>query len=118
MKTLKLFMLAFMVGIFGSSFAQDAKSAAKPSVYFIQAPHTKEQCMTTLVEMKDKGDAYLSKFEFGCMSGDHTAYGFMEGTSEESIRKMLPAMEQKTAKITKVNKMTVAEIEKMHKDHM
>jgi len=118
MKTLKLSMLAFMVCIFGSSFAQSAKSTAKSSVYFIQVPHTKEQCMNTLVEMKDKGDAFLSKFEFGCMSGDHTAYAFIEGASEESIRTMLPADEQKAAKITKVNKMTAAEIEKMHKDHM
>ena len=118
MKTSKLLMLAFMACIFGSSFAQSATSEAKSSVYLIQAPHTKEQCMNTLVEMKDKGDAFLSKFEFGCMSGDHTAYAFIEGTSEEGIRKMLPADEQKTAKITKVNKITAAEIEKLHKDHM
>jgi hypothetical protein len=122
MKTLRLFMLAIMMGIFGSAFAQSTKPAdkaeVKKSVYFVQVPHTKEQCMDALVEMKDQGEAVLSKFEYGCMSGDHTAYGFLEGQSEESVRLKLPAAEQKSAKIVKVNKFTAAEIEKMHKDHM
>lgn len=122
MKTLKLFMLFTMIGTFGSTFAQTTKPAAKaetkPSVYFVQVPHTKEQCMTALVEMKNQGESILSKFEYGCMSGDHTAYGFLEGKSEESVKLMLPEAERTTAKIVKVNKFTAAEIEKMHKDHM
>jgi hypothetical protein len=52
------------------------------------------------------------------MDGDHTAYAFIEGTSPETVRKMLPENEQKAAKITKVNKMTAAQIEKIHKEHM
>jgi hypothetical protein len=52
------------------------------------------------------------------MSGDHNAYGFLQGTSEESIRNLLPASEQKQAKIIKVNKFSVAQIEQFHKDHM
>ena len=122
MKTLRLFALVCMIGIVGSSFAQETKPAAKAevkkSVYFVQVPHTKEQCMDALVDMKDKGDALLSKFEYGCMSGDHTAYGFLEATSEEKVKTLLPESELKRAKIVKVNKFTAAEIEKMHKDHM
>jgi hypothetical protein len=122
MKTLRLFMLVIMTGIVGSSFAQDtkpeAKAEVKKSVYFVQVPHTKEQCMDALVDMKDKGDAVLSKFEYGCMSGDHTAYGFLEATSEEKVKTLLPVSEQKSARIVKVHKFTVADIEKMHKDHM
>jgi len=121
MKMMRLFMLAALLGISGSILAQSGASATKPegkSTYFVQVPHTKEQCMTALVEMKDKGEKLLSEFEYGCMSGDHTAYGFLHGASEEIIRSQLPASEQKAAKIKKVNKFTGAEIEKMHKDHM
>jgi hypothetical protein len=74
--------------------------------------------MNVLSDMKGKGDVLLSKFEFGCMSGDHTGYAFLEGASEENIRQMLPEAEQKTAKVTKVDKFTAAQIEKLHKDHM
>jgi hypothetical protein len=129
MKTLKLFLLAALIGTAGSAVAQSAKADAEVqaksvskaeanSTFFVQLPHTKEQCMTALVDMKNKGDNMLSHFEYGCMSGDHTAYGFLEGTSVEGLRSTLPVSEQKQAKIIKVNKFTVAEIEKYHKEHM
>jgi hypothetical protein len=121
MKAIKLFMIAALLGICGSTFAQCAASAAKPedkSTYFVQLPHTKEQCLTALVEIKDKGEKLLSELEYGCKSGDHTGYGFLKGTSEENVRSMIPASQQKTAKIEKVNKFTASEIETLHKDHM
>ena len=119
MKALKLTMAIMMISMCGSIFAQTAKPTEKTSKFFVQIPHTAEQCMNTLVEMKDKGgDVYLSKFNFGCMSGDHTAYAFLEGKSEEDVRQMLPKDEQKNAKIEKVDKFTAAQIEKMHKEHM
>ena len=118
MKTLRFVMVAILVGIAGSAFAQSSSSASKSQTYFVQIPHTQEQCLNSLDNMKSKGgDALLSKFEYGCMDGDHTAYAFLMGTSPDEIKKTLPEAEQKAAKITKVNKVTVADIEKYHKDH-
>jgi hypothetical protein len=68
--------------------------------------------------MKGKGDAFLSKFEFGCMSGDHTAYAFLTGKSEDDVRQMLPKDEQASANIQKVDKFTSEQIEKLHKGKM
>ena len=122
MKTIRLLYLVTFIGIFGSTFAQSAKPEAKKettvSMFFVQIPHTKEDCMTALVDMKSKGDDLLSKFEYGCMSGDHTAYGFLEGTTAESIKQSLPGINQKNAKVVKVKKFTAAEIEKMHHGSM
>ena len=118
MKTLRFLIVAILIGIAGSAFAQSSTSASKSQTYLVSVPHTPEQCLSTLDEMKGKGDAFLSKFEFGCMDGDHTAYAFIDGASSDNVRKMLPENEQKAAKITKVNKMTAADIEKIHKDHM
>jgi hypothetical protein len=69
-----------------------------------------------MTDIKGKGDEFLSKFEFGCLSGDHTGYAFLSGNSEESIRQSLPKDVQTTAKIQKVDKLTSAQIEKFHKD--
>jgi hypothetical protein len=118
MKTLRFLMIAILIGIAGSAFAQSSTSSSKSQTFLVTVPHTPEQCLNTLDEMKSKGDAFLSKFEFGCMDGDHTAYAFIDGTSADNVRKMLPENEQKAAKITKVNKMTAAQIEKIHKEHM
>jgi len=129
MKTLRFSLIIAMICIAGSAFSQEVKPSvreeAKPSemetdaatsVYFVQVPHTKEQCMKSLESMKSKGDAVLSQFEYGCMSGDHTAYGFLKGSSEANIKQMLPTTELANAKIVKVKKFTVAEIESLHKD--
>jgi Skp family chaperone for outer membrane proteins len=117
MKTTKLFMAIMCLAIVSSLSAQTTKPAEKTNKYFVQVSHTPDQCLNTLTEMKDKGDAYLAKFNFGCMSGDHTAYAFLDGKSEEDIRQMLPKDQQTNAKIVKVDKFTAAQIEKMHKEH-
>ena len=119
MKSLKVISSVFLLSLCLVSFGQSTPAASgKMSVYFVQAPHTPEQCLGTLTDLKTKGDQYLSKFEFGCMSGDHTAYAFLEGKSEEDVKMMLPKDMQALAKVEKVDKFTPEQIEKIHKDKM
>jgi len=120
MKTLKVLSSLFLLSICLMSFGQSApaKAGDKTSMYLVQIKHTPEQCVTTLNGVKSKGDAFLSKFEWGCMQGDHTAYAFLEGKSEEDVKMMLPKDVQALAKIEKVDKFTPEQIEKIHKDKM
>jgi hypothetical protein len=120
MKTLKVLTSVFLMSVCLVSFSQSTKSSSTSStksVYFVQTTHTPEQCLNNLTETKSKGDAFLSKFEFGCMSGNHTGYAFLEGTSEDNVKMMLPKEAQSTAKIFKVDKFTAAQIENLHKQH-
>lgn len=71
MKTLKIVASVFLLTLCLVSSGQATQTSTKKNVYFVQSAHNPEQCVATLSEMKSKGDAYLSKFEFGCMSGDH-----------------------------------------------
>ena len=120
MKTIKVISSIVLLMVSMVSFSQTAStgSAAKPSVYLVQIPHTSDQCVKTLTDLKGKGDAFLSKFEFGCMSGDHTGYAFLSGKSENDVRLMLPKDVQASAKIEKVDKFTADQIDKLHKDKM
>jgi len=119
MKSLKVISSVFLLSLCLVSFGQSTPAAAgKTSVYFVQAPHTPEQCVGTLTDLKSKGDQFLSKFEFGCMSGDHTAYAFLEGKSEAEVRASLPKDLQASAKIQKVDKFTPEQVEKLHKGKM
>ena len=118
MKTLKVISSVVLLSLCMIASGQAAKTTAKLNVYFVQAPHNPEQCIATLSELKSKGDAFLSKFEFGCMSGDHTGYAFLTGKSEDDVRQMLPKDEQASAKIQKVDKFTSEQIEKLHKGKM
>ena len=119
MKTLKIVSSVFLLMICLISSGQTNPSGNnKKNVYLVSTTHKPEECLNSLTEFKGKGDAFLSKFEFGCMSGDHTAYAFLEGSSESDVRKMLPKEAQANAKIQKVDKFTVEQIEKIHKDKM
>jgi hypothetical protein len=117
MKTLKFISSAILLMICLGSFSQTTPAGnSKKNVYLVSTTHKPEECLNNLTEFKGKGDAFLSKFEFGCMSGDHTAYAFLEGASESDVRQMLPKEAQANAKIQKVDKFTVDQIEKIHQD--
>lgn len=95
---------------------EDTKAAAGMNTYFVSAAHTPEQCMSVMDDMKAKGDKGLSKFKWGCESGDHTTYGFVQAASADEARNMLPLAVQTNAKVVKVNTYTTKQMENMHKE--
>jgi hypothetical protein len=117
MKSLKILTSALLLALCLVSFSQSTNTGTKMDNYYVQTPHTKEQCLNALTEIKSKGDTFLSKFEFGCMSGNHTGYAFLQATSVENVRKMLPKDAQANATIQKVEKFSSAQIEEFHKEH-
>ena len=118
MKTLKVILSGVLLSLCLVSFGQTTPASTKSNVYLVRIPHTPEQCVATLSDIKSKGDVFLSKFQWGCMSGDHTAYAFLEGKSEADVKQMLPKDVQETAKLQNVDKFTSDQIDKIHKEHM
>ena len=89
-----------------------AAPAAAKSEFLIISPHTPEECMTALEQAETLGS--LSKFEWGCKGGDHTAYAFVQAASAEDALKLVPENVRAQARAVKVNKFTPAEIKSMH----
>jgi len=117
MKTLKIVIAILLVSMVVAVNVQAAKPKGNGNKYFVQVPHTQDQCMKMLGDMKQKGDPYLSKFYFGCAYGNHTGYAILEGQSVDAVRQALPKDLQANAKIEKVDVFTTAQIEKMHQEH-
>jgi hypothetical protein len=93
--------------------AKPAKAAAKHmNHYMIMVPHTQEECMKAL----DSFDTAkkMDKFEFGCESGDHTAYAMVSAENEDAAKMMVPEDQRDKAKVVAVNKFTPAQLKKMH----
>jgi glucuronate isomerase len=93
------------------------ETAVRNNTYFVRAPHSEEQCMKLLDQVNKKGDKYLSQFKYGCMSGDHASYAFIEAPSEDAARKLLLKELQADAKIEQVNTFTAKQIEELHKTY-
>lgn len=92
---------------------KSASTKAPMQHYLIMATHTPEECMKTLDEFSAEAKS-LNTFEFGCKSGDHTAYAIVAAANEEAARNTCPASMRASAKVVALNKFTPAEIKKLH----
>lgn len=109
MKTI-LAALGLLVAL---SFGTSARAAEK-GMYLVTSPHTPEECLKALDSVSAMGSKTLGKYEWGCLSGDHTGYMMIEAASEEDALKAVPPDLRAKAKAEKVTKFTVAQIKALH----
>jgi hypothetical protein len=82
--------------------------------YLIESPHTTEECLPALDELLARGPGVLAKYDFGCMSGDHTGYVIVEAGGESEARETVPPFLRGKARIVKVDKFTPEQIKSFH----
>ena len=118
MKRIGAMTLAGLIVVAGLVTALNAQSKAKKveaqSTYYIQVSHTPEQCLAELDRFSAETPEFLDKVEWGCMSGDHTAYAFVMAANENEARAMLPESSRSRAKVVATSKLTVAQIKSFH----
>lgn len=105
----KSFVFLFLLLPAVSLFAQ------KSQTFLIIDPHTVEECMASMDQLKAKGNDFLNNTYWGCHAGDHTAYIIVEAENEAAAKNMLPEAVRDHAKVIAVEKLTVEQIEAMHK---
>jgi hypothetical protein len=108
-----LLTTSVMAGDYGAKTTA-AKDSGK-SMYFIEVTHTPEQCLKTLDEVKDMGKDKLMKWEWGCMSGNHTGYLMVEANNQAEALNWVPMDERSSAKVIKLNKFSMDQIAEFHK---
>jgi hypothetical protein len=72
--------------------------------YLIESPHTKGNCAQVLKQVEALG--YLTHFDWGCASGQHTGFAIIEAENETQARMVVPTMNRKEARVVKLNKFT------------
>ena len=97
------------------AIALAAAAAAHKATWLVKVPHTAEECLAALDAHSQHDQKLLSKFDWGCMDGDHTGYVKIEAASAEAAIEKLPETERKNAKATKVVKFTPEQIRSFHK---
>ena len=111
-------LLVGSVAYSGDMAKGGAKSAAKAAKghYMVIVPHTADQCLAALDEINAMGPKALADWDFGCKSGDHTAYRMVTAGSEDEVRAMIPASGRDQAKIVKVGKFSMADLKMAHQE--
>ena len=85
------------------------------SQYFIESPHTKEECLAALDAIAEHGKNALNRWDFGCMEGNHTGYAMVEAQSENEALNQVPDIIRHKARVNKVHRFSTEEIAAFHK---
>jgi len=83
--------------------------------YFVESPHTPQECLRALDEILAKGPGALARYEWGCMAGDHTGYAIVEARSESEAKEAIPVFLVGKARVVKLNKFTPEQIRDFHR---
>lgn len=80
--------------------------------YLVMVPHSAAECLSALDDFRSS--KALSKFEFGCKSGDHTAYLMLSARSGDEALAAVPEKERARAKAVELHRFTAAELAQIH----
>ena len=93
------------------------RTAPVTSEYLVISPHTYEECMSVMDEVVALGSDILPRYDWGCMSGDHTAYIKVQANSEAEALKVVPISVRAKARAVKLAKLTPEQIRAAHESH-
>jgi hypothetical protein len=87
--------------------------------FFIEVPHEAEKvaCARAVQTLLKTGSHFLTHTDFGCLDGEHKAWTIMDVDSKEAARAILPPEYRSKAKIVKLNKFTLEEIDNLLRHH-
>ncbi len=87
--------------------------------FLIEVPHEAEQvaCARAIRILFATGSHYLTHADFGCKDGEHKGWIIVEVDSKEEARSILPPYYRSQAKIVKLNKFTLEEIDDLLRHH-
>jgi hypothetical protein len=87
--------------------------------FLIEVPHEAkaQECAMAVKILLSTGSRYLTHADFGCLDGEHRAWIIVEADTKNDAKYILPLVYRARAKIVKLNKFSLAEIEDLLKHH-
>ena len=87
--------------------------------FLIEVPHEAEEraCALAIQLLLQTGSHYLTNAEWGCFDGEHKGWIIVEVDGKEEARCILPPVYRSQAKIVKLNKFTMEEIDEILRHH-
>jgi len=80
--------------------------------FLVISPHTAGDCKQALKEVNATG--YITRFDWGCMDGDHTGWVVLEAETMQQALMVVPAMQRQKARAVKLIKFSPADVVNMH----
>jgi hypothetical protein len=83
--------------------------------FLIEVPHEPEtrECALAVQVFLTTGSHFLKKADWGCLDGEHKGWIIVELDNKEEVRNILPPNYRSQAKIVKLNKFSIEEIDEI-----
>jgi hypothetical protein len=87
--------------------------------YLIEVPHEAEEaaCKRAIQTFLETGSHFLANADWGCSDGDHRAWLVMQTEDREDVKYALPPSVRPDARIVRLEKFTMADVEEMASQH-
>jgi hypothetical protein len=87
--------------------------------FLIEVSHEAEKsaCLRAAQILLKSGSHFVTNADFGCLDGEHKAWIIVDVFDKEEARAVLPTEYRSSAKIVKLNKFNLNEIENMLRHH-
>jgi hypothetical protein len=87
--------------------------------FLIEVPHGSEkyECLRSVSIFLSSGSHFLANADWGCSDGEHKAWFIMDADSKDEVLQIVPSAYRKDAKITKLNKFNLENVEQLLKVH-
>jgi len=87
--------------------------------FLIEVPHEAEEraCAVAIELLFKTGSHWLTNAEWGCMDGEHKGWVIVDVDSKEEARAVLPPIYRAQAKIVKLNRFSMEDIEEILRHH-
>ena len=81
--------------------------------FLIEVPHAEDKvaCLRAIEIFVTTGSHFLANAEWGCEDGEHKAWLIVDVDSREHAQKIIPPFYRDRAKITKLFKVTKADVD-------
>ncbi|MBI2819539.1 MAG: hypothetical protein HYX73_06130 [Acidobacteria bacterium] len=87
--------------------------------YLIEVPHSEElvACAKVVQVFLNTGSHFLTHADWGCEDGVHSAWFIVDADSKEEARLVVPPAFRAEARVTRLNKFTMEEIDQILAPH-
>ncbi len=81
--------------------------------YLVISPHGAEDCLHVMDLTVTAG--YITHYDWGCESGDHTGWLILEAENDEEALLSVPSLVRNKARAIRIRKYTPEQIQEFHK---
>ena len=87
--------------------------------FLIEVPHdaSKAACLIAIRTFLETGSHFLANADWGCPDGEHKAWMIVEVPSRDDARSIVPSNYRADARVVKLDRYTLQEIEGSLRDH-